>query len=270
MCPRVIRGLLFSTGLLALANYSSAATIVVTQPAGLLSAPSGGYATDPFSYNTWYRVANSGASSGITTNFPDAGNGSEYLSTLDSGGFAQLNYYLGTTQSLSSLSALSYQWLDSAGSTTASWDLPVLAIYIDPDGTGKHNGALIYNPSGNGASVTPGVWETSDSFTGSFGWYQFGLGSSDPTSRTLSSWIGGAHTPGYAQMSGNSVIQGFDFQVGPGSSGLFVGAVDEFTVAFGSAPATTTNFELSPEPASLFLTAGALFAAVCLRRRAVR
>lgn len=279
------------------AHTATAVVTVVTTPTGVFTNPGGSNAGDALTTDAWLRrnVRNNGAV-GITNNYPRSGNGSLYFNgpnPLATSSKADAEFYFGdlTGKTLGNLTAWSYDWYRDGSSTADAHDTPVARLIIDADGnvnTTNDQGLLIFEQAySNGlAAAATNTWVSDDIFnfkgsgnSGILWWAQFGVGNDQNFTRDLDSWIAGNATPGFAVLSANSLVLGLNVGIGSGWA-PFTGAVDNITVQFGTAPATTYNFELTnsngggdtnpvPEPmtASLALLAGVAISLAASRRR---
>jgi hypothetical protein len=223
----------------------------------------------------WYynNVRNNGHV-GIQTTYPLDGNGSVWFNATQgpagSSSKADIEFYnivggvaqpLGT---LGNLTSLSYSWYRSSGGTAASFDTPVLRLYVaSPDLT--KSGYLVfepvYNALGNNAAPVD-QWESNDIVAEND--HLWSTGSTLPNLNdyysanvTLSAW---------QSNYGSYVVYGVSAGVGSGW-GTFQGAVDDITFGFGGAN-TTYNFEVVPEPSTVSLVgAGLMGILIAIRRR---
>lgn len=212
--------------------------------------------------NTWYRneyrttpAYTSTTVGEINTTYPRSGNGSVEMSSTDGSGKVDFEYIWGydASKTLGNLSALSYDWYRSSSSTVADHIVPSLRLIYDADGdisTTDDIGYLVYEPVYNGvASVTEDAWVSDDILDANF-WMRV---TSPPTSKTievfnktLSSWqTSGVSDLDADLLSANSLIIGLNSGIGSGWNGIFAGGIDNVTIGFGTAGATTWNFEVA-------------------------
>lgn len=231
---------------------------VVLLPTGLIVAPNPGTYADPIAADVWLREnVRNGASIGITNHFPrnDSGSGYLNLGPAGSAGKADWEYYPSSGFGrLADLQTYSYDWYRSATSTVGAHLHPAMRLLIDADGdlaTSNDRGHLVfercYNISGCPAVPTD-VW-TTDSIGDStlLWWSQFGVGINEVYDRTLAQYKAGSYvaTPGFAQITGNSLILGISLGIGSGWNGSFEGAIDNATLARSNAPLFSDNLEIN-------------------------
>ncbi|WP_165073364.1 PEP-CTERM sorting domain-containing protein [Paludisphaera rhizosphaerae] len=208
---------------------------------------------------------------GVNTTFAHDGDGSVYFNSNSPTGVGKADIALGSfvasgvsLGSLSSLTALAYDWYRSSASTNSAVQAPSLRIYVS---NGTNSGYLVWEPTYNGVAVTTDVWHTSDAFAGGTGlfWANGSIpGAADPIAglKTISDW---------KSLLSGYYVTGINSGVGSGWNGQFIGAVDDIKIGFDGV-STTYNFEVVPEPSSvaLSLIAGACGLAEAVRRRRSR
>ena len=221
---------------------------VVTTPSGTVVGVAGGVSDTPAA-DTWLRDnVRAGSTTGITTHFPESGDGSAYMSSSDGLGKADWDYYkTGGFGKLSAIPTYSYEWYRAASSSVAPHLHPVMRLIVDIDGDlGTTDiGYLVferaYNPSTSPVPV--GAW-TAETITGTTNLWlsQPGQGIEEVYNRTLADYQSGTYTPtaGWKKITGNSVVIGISLGIGSGWAGTFEGAVDNPTLG-----AFSSNFEVT-------------------------
>jgi hypothetical protein len=268
-----------ATVVLGLAATSQAATVVVT-PTDVASSPA---------LNQWYLTNFRDVSTGftstttaaITSTEPRNGNGSVQMSLTNGSGKADYAYTWGFIgdRTLGNLTALSFDWYRSSSSTNPAAQQPALRLLFDADGneaTTADRGYLIWEQTYQTLSaVALDTWVSSDTLAGDFWQRRFSPGTTiEQFDTDLGEWAAGAQFAGALQLSDQTAILGIEFGIGSGWNGAFTGFIDNVTYGFGTAPATTFNFELAqgnvPEPGTLALVGLALagVAGISRRRRA--
>jgi hypothetical protein len=268
--------------LLAAAPLAAGAqTIRVTLPG--VTTIVGSRQSDAPAVDTWLRDnVGGGGSVGISDDYARSGNGSAFMESISSASKADFEYVLGgafaSPFTLGSLTSASFDVYRDASSTAAAHLHPSLRLFVDADGstaTTDDRGYLIYEAVYNGVSaVTEGAWQTFTIGSTSNLWFrQFSPGQTENVyNRALAAYQSGyTPTPGFRQITGNSLVYGISTGVGSGWSGTYTGAVDNINLRYGANGNVTFNFEVAvvPEPTTAALTAGglALLGAVAARRR---
>jgi hypothetical protein len=213
-----------------------------------------------------YNNVRGGSVVGVNTTYPQSGNGSVFFST-NGGSKADVEFYSSPVANpagnydpaasaasilgpLSGLTSLSYEWYRDSASTNNAIQHPSLRLLVS---NGSQTGYLVYEGAYNGQAVAPtNTWVGADLVGSNYNlWSTGSLPVNAPGegqyTMTLSDW--------QAFLTGYSVI-GVSSGVGSGWDGNFRGAVDNITFGFGTAPATTYNFEVQaagvvPEPMTL-------------------
>lgn len=262
--------------------------------------PTGDFFTNAGTSNTgqaigasgWYynNVRNDGVV-GVNTTYARSGQGSLFFRTNQGPGgnsskadaefFATAspnqNGNYGPTSSLGllgNLTSLSYEWYRASGGTANSNYMPAIRLGVFDAASGA-SGYIVfereYQQAGGTYVAATDTWVTENLFAGNSVrmWSTGNLpnnvnASNGPAqlydARTLNQWR--------ADFANYFVTT---ISVGVGSGwGTFEGAVDNITFGFGTAPATTYNFEAVPEPFTMMLGAGAAAAYVRRRRKTVR
>lgn len=276
--------------LLAFASAAVAAALVTAGPASaavIVIVNPGDVAVTPV-LNQWYLTNYRDVSTGVTSNTtaainsaqPRNGNGSVQMSLTDGSGKADYAYTWGFVggNTLGNLTTLSYDWYRDGSSTNPSVQSPALRLLFDADGlasTTNDRGYLVYEPTYQVGSLVPtDTWVGSDTIAGDFWQRRFSPGTTiEQYDTDLSEWRSGASYPGSLVLSANSAILGLEFGIGSGWNGQFRGFVDNVSYGFGSAPATTFNFEANgtvPEPGTFALAGLALLGLGLASRRRSR
>lgn len=229
-------------------------TVIVTSPEGTFTNAGPNNATGPGAgFDTWYaNNVRNGGSVGITSTYPDAGNGSIEFSG-PANAKADFEYYFSPNNTflLSSLTAFSYDKYRSSTSTAGVQYEPALRLAVS-DGT--YSGYLVYEGIYNGQPVAPLNTFTTANVLPAFVWGTGNLpGNFSVYNRTIADWV--ALLP-------NLKVYGLSTGIGSGWNGSFAGAVDNITYGVNGGDPTTFNFEVpavaTPEPTTLALAASGL------------
>ena len=245
----------------SLATAANAA--IVTTPSGILNGTPSPGASDTFAFDTWLRQnVRTGASTGITNTFPYGGDGSAWLTSADGTGKADWSYFRsGGFGKLSDVVGASYVWYRASSSTNPAIQMPAFRIVVDIDGdlvtTPTDIAYLVYEQAYNeagGWTAPTDAWQASSIVGSTYLWVsQPGVGNEEVFNRTLADYQAGTYTPtpGWSQITGNSVVLGIMMGIGSGWAGAFTGAVDNATLVMGGAAPLTfaSNFEVTaPAP----------------------
>ncbi len=265
---------------LAVAAGAAQATVVnVYNPSGTAShVGAGTVQPDALAGDAWARRnLRDGSSIGISTTYARSGNGSAFFSGANGTSKADYEYIFSdpSGQTLANLTSLSYEWYRDSASTAPAHFHPALRLYVDADGnmaTTNDRGYLIYerayNPS---VSAVPTDTWTTESIGGSTNLWlrQFTPGQTEEVyNRDLNDIINGyTATPGFMQLSGNSLVFGLSVGIGSGWAGSYIGAMDNVSIGFGGNDPTTFNFEVIPSPMAAGFALGGMALVGGLRRR---
>jgi len=266
---------LFAGTTAALSSANAQAVVVTPSDVSLVPA-----------LNQWYRTNFRDVSTGFTSNTsaaitatePRSGNGSVEMSLTSGAGKVDYAYSWGYVpgRTLSTLSALSFDWFRQGTSTNPANQAPALRLLIDADGNENTNldrGYLVWEQVYQAdPAVLTDQWVSSNALTGNFWQRRFSPGTTvEVYDLNLQEWQAGANPAGALLLGANTAVLGLEFGIGSGWNGEFRGFVDNVTFGFGTAPATTFNFETAatpvPEPASLALVGVALAGLAAGRRR---
>lgn len=260
-------------------NYGQGVATTTTDGAGTrttVTGPGGGAnrASGTTVVGQWYQAnVGGGGTVGITTNHAQSGNGSAYFATTSGDSKADLQYYLPTSQTLSSLTSISYDFFRSSSSTAGAGLAPVMRIDIAKNGS--FAGSLVYEfIYQNQTNPTPDTWTTlSGNLNNGIFWAtNAALGptfaDANGGQKTLAAWIAG---------NAGSTLSVYGISIGVGSGfngGTFDGAVDNVALNFAGGASVNSNFEVAtvaaaaPEPATwAMMILGMGMAGGALRRR---
>lgn len=251
----VKRAIIAVSALLLIPAAINAATVTITNPAGVFTNPGPVNAGDPLAADQWLRTnVRDGGSVGITGDYPRSGNGSMWFSG-PSGAKADAELYFSASHLLSDVSAFSYEWYRDSSSTAPAHYHPALRLFVDADGniaTSGDRGYLVferaYNPSVQ--PVPQDTWVTDNALSANL-WSTGNLPDAFAVyNRNLSGW---------SQVMSSARVLGISTGIGSGWAGSYDGAVDNITIGFGGVD-TTYNFELAaaPIPEPVFLQFGSL------------
>ena len=289
MDTKKFRFIALAAGLFCTAGVASAAAVTVYSnnplPGDSFTNPGASNAGQAVESDWYYNNVRNSGIVGISNDLPRSGNGSARMQTtlgpaspsskadielLPQAILFSGNYFSGASLGkLSELTSLSYEWYRKSTSTNNAVQHPVIRILTDADGdlnTTDDRGGLVFELAYNGVPTAPTDTWVANSVIDFYGpgqharLWSFGNGQSFEFGgyQPLETWVAGLGT-----ISGNSAVIGFSMGVGSGW-GPFDGAVDNVTIGFNGG-ATTYNFEVVPEPASLSVLA--LGAMGLLRRR---
>jgi len=182
---------------------------------------------------------NTGGSSAITATEARSGNGSLELFGGRTRFFGLGNPYSNASNIglLSDLTSFTFDWSVAVGSTNPYHPdyTPALRLHIW-DATGTQRSELIWEGAYNGVygNMTEGTWYTSGT-TDNFWQFVNGVGATEIYNRDISDWQS-IYGPG-------AYIAAVSVGVGSGASANYHAFADNVTLQFGTAPATTYNFE---------------------------
>ncbi|MGV3710764.1 MAG: PEP-CTERM sorting domain-containing protein [Gemmatimonas sp.] len=233
----------------------------------MLATSVGAQVVTPANPQGWaeYTYGVPGASAQISGAYARSGNGSvriQLADNLNSEADWGLTFGGGASYSLSSLSALSYDWYRSSASTTSTLLAPAFAI-------GTTDGEyLVYEYAYNHVGDPPAdTWTTENLLTGNFWFTGNGAGACDRYGAFTT--LAAFNTACYGgQGAFNSVTMFMGYSI----AGTFDGAVDNVVMTVTGGPSFDYNFELSqqsvvPEPSTYALMAAGLLGVFAARRR---
>jgi len=200
----------------------------------------------------------------ITDTQPRSGNGSLEFSSMGGSDKADYAYYA-SMGSLGALDALSYDWYRDSSSGAPGHLNPAFRLIVY-DSVANEYSYLIWEGVYNGynaANLPTDAWTTEDILDGYFWQRNITQGLTvEQYNHDLSYW---------ATQLNNATIVGLNVGIGSGWAGSFLGFVDNVTIGFTGADATTWNFETDsvpvPEPASILMLGAAAFGVFAARRR---
>lgn len=197
---------------------------------------------------------------GIAETQPRSGNGSLEFRTTGGPDKADMENIWGcgvSGRTLSSLSALSFDWYRAGSSTAAAHLAPVLRLYVYDPGTHRF-GLLIWEGIYNGVNPAPvDAWQTQDVLGGNFWMYVSGFGGGvvQNYDTTLQEWIDGSPTgqpgdPTPIPIAADTRVCGINVGVGSGWANAFTGFADNVIAAFGQ-DQVSANFEPDLPPSTI-------------------
>ncbi|MDQ2890182.1 MAG: PEP-CTERM sorting domain-containing protein [Gemmatimonadota bacterium] len=239
------------------ASPTFAQTVVVTP-----SNPHGW--SDSTYYGPTASHTGTGAFAGITTTYPRSGAGSSEIRLNDAANSEAdaLMEFSSGGKSLSSITALQYDWYRSSTSTTDGPIMPAFALHM------SDNSYLVYERAYNATGNAPvDTWTTENILNGTF--WSSGNGTGVCANYGAFQSLSYFNTNCYA---GAGSVTGLDIYMGYTQAGTFYGAMDNPTVGFNNATPTTWNFEpdavtATPEPSSIALLGTGLIGLVPMVRR---
>ena len=258
----------YGAGVATTTTTAAGTSTTVVGPSGGANRASGAIVT-----GQWYQNnVGGGGTVGITTNYARTGDGSASFSTVSGDSKADLQYYLGSSVALSSLTSVSFDFYRDAASTTTALFAPVFRFDIAKDG--RFAGSLVLENYYQANQNTPtDSWQTltADVNNGQFWATNAALGPTFAAAnggvKTLADWIN-------ANSGANLSVYGLEVGVGSGWAGAFSGAVDNVNVSFANGTTVNSNFEVAslaaaaPEPAAwAMMIIGFGVAGFALRRR---
>ena len=209
----------------------------------------------------YYNAVADGSVVGITTGNPKDGNGSVYLETSSRADRAQIEYLPGgDLGSLAHLVGMSFDGYRDGASTVANLFFPAMRVIVgDQDGNRIGNLVFerVYNVAVSDRPVPTDAWLTMNIDKNTSLWGQAGLATNPWSLKSLAAW--------QDELGGYSIL-GFRVQGGGGWDGKFTGYVDNISWTIGD-ETTTTNFEVIPLPAGIWLMGAALGGLALMRRK---
>lgn len=218
-----------------------------------------------------YRNVRGDGQVGIRTDLPRNGNGSVWFNGVGSLSKADVEFRISFNLDpvngffsqvfgiLNQLDSMSYEWYRVSGGSASAWLHPSLRVFLVNPNNLFQMGYLVFERVNNfGASPVPTDQWVSDTISGTTKLWGTGA-------------LGGIHS-GYdwdlntwKSQVGNWVIAGFSSGIGSGW-GSFRGAVDTISWTING-QTETYNFEVVPEPASLFVLSTGVAGILGWRRR---
>ncbi|MFQ3611008.1 MAG: PEP-CTERM sorting domain-containing protein [Fimbriimonadales bacterium] len=266
-------GLIALSFVLMCSAYTSPVTVYSnnTAPGDLFTNPGTSNQGQAIGATGWaYRNVRGNGQIGIRTDLPRNGNGSVWFTSTGSSSKADVEFRVsfnldpnnGTFSqafgTLSQLDSMSYDWYRVSGGNANSWLHPALRVFLVNPNTSQ-TGYLVFERAYNiGTVPVPTDQWISDTVSGTTKLWGTGAlgGIYSGYDWTLDTW---------KSQVGNWIIAGFSSGIGSGW-GTFRGAVDTISWTINS-QTETYNFEVVPEPASLFMLGTGVASLLGWRRR---